>query len=78
MTAGTMKRGPTVCKPHFMAVYFSLFQAVSTPPELPAERSVEQATVGSGAEWTGMVDWFGSGKSAADVAKEIDAAWPTS
>jgi hypothetical protein len=23
------------------------------------------------------VDWFGSGKSAVDVAKEIDAAWPT-
>ncbi len=36
------------------------------------------AAVGSGAEWTGMVDWFGSGKSAADVAKAIDAAWPTS
>jgi alpha-glucoside transport system substrate-binding protein len=36
------------------------------------------AAVGAGAEWTGMVDWFGSGKSAADVAKAIDAAWPTS
>jgi alpha-glucoside transport system substrate-binding protein len=35
------------------------------------------AAVGSGAFWTGMVDWFGSGKSAADVAKAIDAAWPT-
>ncbi len=36
------------------------------------------AAIGAGAEWTGMVDWFGSGKSAADVAKAIDAAWPTS
>lgn len=35
------------------------------------------AAVGAGAEWTGMVDWFGSGKSAADVAKAIDAAWPS-
>jgi alpha-glucoside transport system substrate-binding protein len=34
------------------------------------------AAVGSGAEWKAMVDWFGSGKSIADVAKEIDAAWP--
>jgi len=36
------------------------------------------AAVGAGAEWKAMVDWFGSGKSIADVAKEIDAAWPTS
>ena len=35
------------------------------------------AAVGAGAEWTGMVDWFGSGKSSADVAKAIDAAWPS-
>jgi alpha-glucoside transport system substrate-binding protein len=35
------------------------------------------AAVGAGAEWKAMVDWFGSGKSAVDVAKEIDAAWPT-
>ncbi|MGX7677273.1 ABC transporter substrate-binding protein [Jatrophihabitans sp. DSM 45814] len=34
------------------------------------------AAVGSGAEWKAMVDWFGSGKSIADVTKEIDAAWP--
>jgi len=34
------------------------------------------AAVGSGAEWKAMVDWFGSGKSITDVAKEIDAAWP--
>jgi len=34
------------------------------------------AAVGSGAEWKGMVDWFGSGASSADVAKAIDAAWP--
>ena len=34
------------------------------------------AAVGSGAEWKAMVDWFGSGKSIPDVAKEIDAAWP--
>ena len=34
------------------------------------------AAVGSGAEWKGMVDWFGSGTSSADVAKAIDAAWP--
>ncbi|SOD73300.1 carbohydrate ABC transporter substrate-binding protein (CUT1 family) [Jatrophihabitans sp. GAS493] len=34
------------------------------------------AAVGSGAEWKGMTEWFGSGKSTADVAKEIDAAWP--
>jgi len=36
------------------------------------------AAVGSGAMWKGMVDWFGSGASSADVAKAIDAAWPTS
>jgi len=34
------------------------------------------AAVGSGAEWKAMVDWFGSGMSIPDVAKEIDAAWP--
>jgi alpha-glucoside transport system substrate-binding protein len=36
------------------------------------------AAVGAGAEWTAMVDWFGSGKSIKDVAAEIDAAWPSS
>ena len=36
------------------------------------------AAVGAGSEWKGMVDWFGSGMSIADVAKEIDASWPTS
>jgi alpha-glucoside transport system substrate-binding protein len=35
------------------------------------------AAVGSGAEWTEMVNWFGSGKSQVDVAKAIDAAWPS-
>ncbi len=35
------------------------------------------AAVGSGAEWKAMVDWF-TGKSQVDVAKEIDAAWPSS
>jgi alpha-glucoside transport system substrate-binding protein len=35
------------------------------------------AAVGSGTFWSGMVDWFG-GKSAADVAKAIDASWPAS
>jgi alpha-glucoside transport system substrate-binding protein len=35
------------------------------------------AAVGSGTFWSGMVDWFG-GKSAADVAKGIDASWPAS
>ena len=35
------------------------------------------AAVGSGTFWKGMVDWFGSGKSSADVAKAIDASWPT-
>lgn len=35
------------------------------------------AAVGSGTFWKGMVDWFGSGKSAADVAKQIDASWPS-
>lgn len=34
------------------------------------------AAVGSGAEWKAMVNWFGSGASAAAVAKQIDAAWP--
>ena len=34
------------------------------------------AAVGSGAEWTAMVEWFGQGKSVDAVAKEIDAAWP--
>jgi alpha-glucoside transport system substrate-binding protein len=34
------------------------------------------AAVGSGEEWKAMVNWFGSNKSIADVAKEIDAAWP--
>jgi alpha-glucoside transport system substrate-binding protein len=36
------------------------------------------AAVGSGAEWKAMVAWFGQGKSIIDVAKQIDAAWPTS
>ncbi|HEY4752788.1 MAG TPA: ABC transporter substrate-binding protein [Candidatus Limnocylindrales bacterium] len=35
------------------------------------------AAVGSGAEWTEMVNWFGAGKSQVDVAKAIDAAWPS-
>lgn len=35
------------------------------------------AAVGSGAEWTEMVNWFGSGKSQKDVAAAIDAAWPS-
>ena len=34
------------------------------------------AAVGSGEEWKAMVDWFGSNKSIAAVAQEIDAAWP--
>ncbi len=34
------------------------------------------AAVGSGAEWTQMVSWFGQGKSVDSVAKAIDAAWP--
>ena len=34
------------------------------------------AAVGSGEEWTAMVEWFGQGKSIDSVAKEIDAAWP--
>ena len=34
------------------------------------------AAIGSGVEWKGMVDWFGSGKSASAVAADIDAAWP--
>ncbi|MEM7318537.1 MAG: alpha-glucoside ABC transporter substrate-binding protein, partial [Pseudomonadota bacterium] len=33
------------------------------------------AAVGQGTFWTGMVDYTG-GKSAADVAAEIDASWP--
>jgi alpha-glucoside transport system substrate-binding protein len=35
------------------------------------------AAVGSGAEWTAMTAWFGEGKSVADTAKAIDAAWPS-
>jgi alpha-glucoside transport system substrate-binding protein len=34
------------------------------------------AAVGSGEEWKAMVNWFGSNKSIADVAKEIDGSWP--
>ncbi len=34
------------------------------------------AAVGSGTFWKGMVDWFGSGKSATAVAQEIDSSWP--
>jgi len=34
------------------------------------------SAVGSGAEWTQMTAWFGSGASIASVAKAIDAAWP--
>jgi alpha-glucoside transport system substrate-binding protein len=36
------------------------------------------AAVGSGAEWTQMTAWFGTGASIASVAKAIDAAWPAS
>jgi alpha-glucoside transport system substrate-binding protein len=35
------------------------------------------AAVGAGAEWKAMVSWFGSGTPVEQVAKEIDAAWPT-
>jgi len=34
------------------------------------------AAVGAGAEWTELTNWF-TGKSTADVAAAIDAAWPT-
>jgi alpha-glucoside transport system substrate-binding protein len=34
------------------------------------------AAVGAGKEWTEFTAWFGEGKSIADVAKAIDAAWP--
>ena len=36
------------------------------------------SAVGSGAEWTQMTAWFGTGASIASVAKAIDAAWPAS
>jgi alpha-glucoside transport system substrate-binding protein len=36
------------------------------------------SAVGSGAEWTQMTSWFGTGASIASVAKAIDAAWPAS
>jgi alpha-glucoside transport system substrate-binding protein len=34
------------------------------------------AAVGAGQEWKSMTSFFAENKSAADVAKEIDAAWP--
>ena len=34
------------------------------------------AAVGAGTEWTQLTSWFADGKSAADVAKAIDASWP--
>ena len=36
------------------------------------------SAVGSGAEWTQMTAWFGTGASQVSVAKAIDAAWPAS
>src|SRR5450432_3406836 len=36
------------------------------------------SAVGSGAEWTQMTSWFGTGASQVAVAKAIDAAWPAS
>jgi alpha-glucoside transport system substrate-binding protein len=36
------------------------------------------SAVGSGAEWTQMTSWFGTGASIPSVAKAIDAAWPAS
>jgi len=36
------------------------------------------SAVGSGAEWTQMTAWFGTGASQVAVAKAIDAAWPAS
>jgi alpha-glucoside transport system substrate-binding protein len=35
------------------------------------------AAVGAGQEWTSMTAWFGQGQSVAQVAKDIDAAWPS-
>ena len=35
------------------------------------------AAVGAGQEWTSMTAWFGQGQSIAQVAKDIDAAWPS-
>ena len=35
------------------------------------------AAVGSGQEWKSLVAWFAQGQSTAQVAKDIDAAWPT-
>jgi len=35
------------------------------------------AAVGSGQEWTSMTAWFAQGQSVTQVAKDIDAAWPS-
>src|ERR1041385_5425384 len=35
------------------------------------------AAVGAGQEWTSMTAWFGQGESIAQVAKDIDSAWPS-
>jgi len=35
------------------------------------------AAVGAGQEWTSMTAWFGQGQSITQVAKDIDAAWPS-
>ena len=35
------------------------------------------AAVGAGQEWTSMTAWFAQGQSIAQVAKDIDAAWPS-
>jgi alpha-glucoside transport system substrate-binding protein len=36
------------------------------------------AAIGSGQEWTSFTSWFAQGRSVDSVAKEIDAAWPSS
>ena len=35
------------------------------------------AAVGAGQEWKSMTSWFASGQTTAQVAKDIDAAWPS-
>jgi alpha-glucoside transport system substrate-binding protein len=35
------------------------------------------AAVGAGQEWTSMTAWFAQGQSISQVAKDIDAAWPS-
>ena len=35
------------------------------------------AAVGSGQEWKSLTAWFAQGQSTAQVAKDIDGAWPT-